>query len=291
MSLSGTISNCFKYFTLIILIIGATSCTPPEDVSNFSKRILISPDKKVSYTTSVELTVTGTGFDSGTRIFFDGKAMATTFVSDSELRCTVQKVDLTLSGNRSLYGSEQQSAISDREVPVMVVTSKGEEAVSVPFTILANYQFDEMVTLVKEDSTKYQDGELILFDNKSLMIFWIEKEDLGKGDYKSRVKMIQSDDFAGTWAASRTLVSRSSQNDDNQYIKVAVSKNNQINLIYYDNISSFQQGNDPNLYYISSKDGGKTWSSPERKLLISSNLLTWWPLKGVISLSSGKMSR
>ena len=120
----------------------------------------ISPSAKVSHLPTFTLTVTGSNFNPGSIIVFNGIQKQTSYISSTELTCQVDTDEITLS-SLMLYAGNNVSRISSAEVPVLVRNpSPAGISNSLNFTIKDNHTFTDPVNVTNHSRGYTADFDL-----------------------------------------------------------------------------------------------------------------------------------
>jgi hypothetical protein len=150
----------------------------------------ISPTTTLATTVNLLLTVIGSNFTSGSKIFFNGIEKQTIYVSSSELRCTLSSEDTTV-GNTSY---PLNSTSNSRVVSVFVRNPQSQgntgpnDSNTLEFTILDNKTF----TIPQRISNTDQAGssDLVLDSSDNIYVRWCSDN----GSH-----LIMSNDTGNSW--------------------------------------------------------------------------------------------
>jgi len=99
----------------------------------------ISPDWSVIHMPDFTLTATGTDFFPQSKILFDGKEMATTYVSSTQLSCKFRPDDTVLSS--AINGDGSVNLEADQYTGVLVRNPGTGDSASLNFTVKPDYTF------------------------------------------------------------------------------------------------------------------------------------------------------
>ncbi|KAF5428536.1 MAG: BNR repeat-like domain-containing protein [Candidatus Methanomarinus sp.] len=259
------------------MFVAGCKVEPEPEEEPFNYDIKISPDKKVSDTSSMTLSVTGSEFNQRTIIIFGGKEMETVFENSTLLTCTIPLEDLCL-----LNTTLKEGTIRDKQIEVTIKSSTGKESYPEVFTLAANYEFPDSTQIAElTDTTSSFKNPRLFFDNQQRMFLYYKIYTPAEG-MKGRYKlMIRYSDNQGTsWSNPVTLTSYQAQSNFEIITTFhTVGSNGTIHIFY------LKGGNFSNnwTYKVQSKDRGKTWTTAQQ---VTGDLATF---RGVTSNSDGQM--
>jgi hypothetical protein len=120
----------------------------------------IFPNSKVSHLPTFTLTATGSNFNPGSVIVFNGREKHTSYISATELTCQVETNEITLS-SLTVYPRDNISRTSGAEVPVVVRNpSPAGDSNSLNFTIHDNHTFTNPVNITNHSQGYTADFDL-----------------------------------------------------------------------------------------------------------------------------------
>jgi len=233
----------------ILLILSLTGCGNPEPVLSG-----ISPDSKVQHMPSFELTVTGSDFVEESKIVFNNEEMTTTFVSSTELKCTIESDDITPASVQNSQGAGIANETEDYQVDVFVRTPSpgGGDSVKLPFTVKANHTFTtpKRITHHADTAECYVDLE-----NNNINMLYSHWGNKRHGPYP--VHFRRSTDGGDTWSTA-TKVNSEDHGFTCAYDIEALSGGKLLAVYEHWDTINFRSY----FYKSESNNNGQTWSSP-----------------------------
>ena len=195
---------------------------------------LVSPDRGFSTTASFTLTARGSNFQNDSQIVFNQRAKATTFVSATELACTITPSDMT-----ATPGPSQIVA-----VPVYVATPQTANSGSLDFSI-AIYPRFPAASKIADSTTSYSDTlhPLIRIDAAGqLDVVWRDQR---------KLLFSFSRDGGARWSPPEII----HESPASSYrFSASVDRSSPVILVAWEEDSA--------IALIRSTDSGQTWSSP-----------------------------
>lgn len=236
--------------------------TPPDNPTPVLTSI--SPTSKVQHLPAFTLTATGTDFVDGAKIFFDGAEKETTFVSSTELTCTIEPEDITETTAANAYAP---IGILDTDVNVLVnnPTPGGGDSGETTFTIRSRHSFE---TFQEVDSASVPE---IAVDSQGNIYIVYEDGTYNNGVWRFDVYIVSSSDGGETWSdpvnVSNTpgrsffpAVAVETSGNTSQSGETSVSDTQDtVYVIWNDDSGRGQRDFEVNIR--SSTDGGATWSN------------------------------
>ena len=230
---------------VILFVFVLTFCGTGDDNQNGDPVISsLSPSSRAVHMPGFTLTVRGTGFSAYSSIYFDDKEQVTNFISTGELSCFINS-DLTASfpGSSNVLPGGPDSAAG---IPVLVNNGGGHISETSYFTVRDNNSFNAS-TLITSGISNSFNPSIALGLNDVIFIAY-ERYDDSTGDYF--VSVIRSEDGGEAWTDPVDVFS----SDQKIYNPEIVSKSDGTLYITFYNLR---------LYFSSSSDSGKTWSSAQ----------------------------
>lgn len=239
------VSIFFVRFSLMILFVFLTFCGN-SDIESDGDPVLsvITPSSKAVNMPQFILTAKGSGFQESAKIFFNNSEMITTFISKTELKCTIpaDNLDLTDLQNEDLYSTE----ISLREIPVQVKNGGGHNSGSTNFSLKDNHSFILPVLLTDGNTTSFNPAIAIDPDGTIFIIY----ERYDPANNWNYISIIRSDDCGSVWSDPVDLY------DSTEKIYNPAIASGPDGVIY----TTFYN---VHLYFAYSEDSGETWSDPK----------------------------
>ncbi|MCK5057959.1 MAG: IPT/TIG domain-containing protein [Candidatus Aminicenantes bacterium] len=236
---------------LFLMIVIFSHCSPsPDPVPDNPVPALgsISPTSKVSHMPDFTLTATGTNFESGSRVIFNGASKPTTFVSSTQVTCQVGTTDIT--ANLSVvYDYEDLSGALSSNVPVLVNNPfpGGGDSNALNFTINDNHTFYEPGNI--SNNTDYSLYPAIAVDSSgNINVVWFDSTSSNNEIFFSR-----STDNGATWSAA---VNISFSSGVSSFPAIAVDSSGNINVTW----CNHTLGNDE-IFFSRSTDNGSSRSA------------------------------
>jgi PKD repeat protein len=148
----------------------------------------ISPAWSVIHMPEFTLTATGTDFFPQSKIIFDGKEMATAYISSTQLSCKIRPDDTVLSSGVNSDGSVNLEADQYTGVLVRNPGTGGGDSASLEFTIRPTHRFTspQLVTSKSDKSSYYY---MKLLKGGPLYVIYY---DWTSGSYPSKVLYIRA---------------------------------------------------------------------------------------------------
>ena len=121
------VSKLLFKFSLMILFVFLSFCSS-SDVDSDGDPVLsaLSPSSKAVNMPQFTLTVTGSGFKASAKIFFNNNEMVTSFISETELKCTIPANNLDLVNIQNKDSNSMK--LSLREIPVQIKNGDGNNS-------------------------------------------------------------------------------------------------------------------------------------------------------------------
>ncbi len=215
------------FILLVILLLGNWGGCKREDVTaSLPALISLAPALTAAGTVNLLLTVTGSNFSTDSEIFFNGSAMTTNYIKDTEIRCLLSAADTKLN-----------STAGQVTVSVFVRDSQTGDSNTLDFTVLKGCIFRNPVKISASESA----------DNPDLAINSI-------------------DDIFVRWNSLFGSSFRISQNNGNSWneiffydqvnggSKMISDHNDNLNIVW------FNQQNE--MFFSRSTDQGNSWRTP-----------------------------
>ncbi|UCH93601.1 MAG: exo-alpha-sialidase [Candidatus Aminicenantes bacterium] len=245
------------YIILILAVLLILSgCNPGEENRGDSEDLnpvikSISPDTRALSLPAFILTVHGENFREGARIFFNDIPKTTEQVSDKQLRCQIDTVDLVRS--TPAPSSSQNTTMDNlvRTIPVYVVnyvpaSPENIKSNIIDFSILEHPRFIEAINISR--TTMDSTFPMIAVDAAEIIhAAWKDNSD---GEWN--VYYRRSTDFGETWSDVEILT------QDYKFIccpELAVSSQGNVYVVY--SASGFDDKFD--IFLRRSRDNGVTW--------------------------------
>jgi len=213
----------------------------------------ISPDAKVAHLPSFTLTATGSDFVQGVKIVFNGVEKNTTFISSTEISCTIEPDDIAASSASPALGTA--SSHSAATIPVLVRNPSpgGGDSTSLNFTIYDDFVFTvsqalPMGALPVDDPVMTVDGD----GNVSVLY----RSNAGANENET-MAFIRSADGGCSWSAPVTVVGADPERISGfgvSFLSADISGNLHA-MILEDYVHH-------DVNYCYSTDNGATWSTP-----------------------------
>ncbi|MBN1274450.1 MAG: exo-alpha-sialidase [Candidatus Aminicenantes bacterium] len=227
----------------------------------------ITPGSQVEHMPEFTLTATGSDFVNGAKIVFNGTDMTTTFVSSTQLTCSISPDDIV---ETSFQQTTTYPFIENQDTDVQVVVNNpapgGGDSAAITFTIRSNHEF---LTPLKFDE---ENPEITVDENDNILVVCQDKETSGANWYWN-IFFYKSTDLGGTWD-SACKISNCSVNEAHLYDPViavdctASTSGGMKHLsAYAGNIYTaweddrVKKSNNYDIYSSSSSDTGSTWSA------------------------------
>lgn len=206
----------------------------------------ISPTSKVAHLPAFTLTATGTDFVDGATIVFKGVEKETTFVSSTELTCTISPEDTALIAGDSEFSAPRANAL----VMVRNPLPGGGDSNSLDFTIQANHTFATGQALTSDFQQAYYFGIAVEPSGGVNAVF------TNSQDYEPhKLFMRRSSDGGATWGAVLDVT----ENPANMpaWPELAINEAGDFYCLYSRETNGY-------FYFQRSSDGGQTWTAPVR---------------------------
>lgn len=226
----------------------------------------ISPASKVQHLPAFTLTATGTDFIEGAKITFDGAEKETTYVSSTELTCTIEPDDIMENTAAYVYNP---IAVQDTDVNVYVNNPSpgGGDSGTKTFTIRSHHTFNPFVDLMDNGLPD------IAVDSQGTIYVVYEKGIITETSILSDINIVTSSDGGETWSdpvnVSNTpgrsfypaVAVESSENSTQQGETFRADTQDTVYVIWKDDSGRGGQKYEVNIRR--STDGGTTWSPRE----------------------------
>lgn len=136
----------------------------------------ISPAGCVMHVPPFALTATGTDFQPGAQIVFNGVVKSTAYISSKKLICTVYPDDTAIALLATPVGGVLNDISANVEVKVQNPVPNGGESGIVDFTIHSNYSFEEPKIISSE--TDDTPPVMLISSSDRLNVFYTRYDDL-----------------------------------------------------------------------------------------------------------------
>ena len=207
----------------------------------------MTPTAIVTHMPDFSLEVTGSDFVNGAKIIFNGAELDTTYISSTQLSCTVSSTAATMaSSNRdSLYTSQKETVT----VRVRNPAPGGGDSGALDFTIYDNFVFDSTASLSTPGRDAYHAKIHVTADGR-VDVSW--HEDRGLDSRHSYMR--HSADGGQTWQAIRAVHTQKSSTNP----ALCRDANDTLHCVFdYTSIAPYSV-----LRHTTSDDNGATWSEP-----------------------------
>jgi PKD repeat protein len=154
----------------------ATATVTVEVLANTPVLTSVSPAGCVMHVPSFTLTATGTDFQSGAQIVFNGSLKTTSYVSSKRLVCTLNPEDTIIPSVAAPAGGVIYDISLNVPVKVKNPAPSGGESNTVVFTIHSNYGFENPKSISSE--TDDIPPVLLISGNDRLNLFFTRYDDL-----------------------------------------------------------------------------------------------------------------
>ena len=210
----------------------------------------IYPNSKVSHLPTFTLTATGSNFNTGSIIVFNGREKHTSYISATELTCQVETDEITLS-SLTVFPGNNVSKTSSAEVPVLVRNpSPARDSNSLNFTIHDNHTFTDPVNITNHSQGYIADFDLAADRTGSIYVSYLSDYRDGSS-YEMFLK--RSADNGITW--NQAIAVPGTTNAFLFHDMVLDSPGN-IYLVWTS--SGFPDG----IYFSRSNNNGSSWVNP-----------------------------
>ncbi len=239
--------------TIIILILSFTlfHCTTEEE-NPVPQALSVSPASIVAHLPEFTMTVNGQDFVESSVIVFDGKDKSTTFISPTQLSCTISPEDTMMD---IVSNTANVDEIKNMEKPVSVAVRNpapgGGSSSPVNFTLKENFEFETPLRIFNSISNGWA-GPLI-FDNDENLLLNITNAEVNKYNVKFSNYISISDNKGDTWSEPENYVRSSEQYNENLF----VDDYGNTHFIYH----NWAQSTSGIFYKRKNKDA-QTWSEP-----------------------------
>jgi hypothetical protein len=207
----------------------------------------ISPNSKVSHLPGFTLTASGSNFNHGSIIVFNGREKQTIYVSSTELTCQVEPDDITLS-SLTVYPGDNVSRTWSEEVTVLVRNpSPAGDSNSLNFTIKSNHTFTDPVNITNQGQVRIDDFDLAADGTGNIYVsYWsLRSNPLLNGIY-----LIRSADYGTNWNQENKVTGGS-----NNYLFHKMDLDSAGNIYMIWTSFGFEKG----IYFSRSNNNGTTW--------------------------------
>jgi IPT/TIG domain len=250
--------NTLSVFIIVVLLFLSIGCKVSEENNgngeeppNTDPQIQsLSPDAIIANASAFTLIVTGTHFNSGSTIVFDGAEKLTVFINETELSCQLLPEDLPENSS----GAANNNILSS--VDVLVRNKENNETVIkdsniMEFSLLQNPRFTEPVNI---SNTEY-DGTFPMVAvnplSHSIHVIWLDNSGWSKGIYYTH-----SFDAGATWSDATHI---SAGFNSACCPDIATNDAGFVSVVWYGNrISTNKSG----IFSSRSYDDGVTWREP-----------------------------
>jgi len=243
-----------KLMTVIGLLIATVLCLTncrvatqePTPTDEIPVLLTISPSAAVTRSLSFRLTAVGNNFKPTSQIVFNGTFKATTYVSPTELYCTISP-DETIH-TAATQGTDKSRA--DEQVPVQIYTATISEndglTSEFSFTIRDTHRFNSPVKLAPENYL-LRSSKIAADGDGNVYVLWQRTHNSGNDIWLSR-----SADNGATFAAAVQM----SDSGDFQHPDIACAPDGTVYAVWFDN-----NNNARDIYFRKTSDHGQTWSA------------------------------
>jgi len=201
----------------------------------------ISPDWSVIHMPGFTLTATGTDFFPQSKIVFDGKEMATTYISSTQLSCRIRPDDTVLSSALKSDGSVDLTADQYTGILVRNPGTYGGDSGALSFTVRPNHIF-ESPHLVSPTSDRWSWDFITIHRGKNLYVTYSDRPT----GYSSAIRV--SKDLGQSWGNGQEMPDT---NASGRYSRFWIAAGfDGILYHFWDE------------YLYKSLDDGQTWSDP-----------------------------
>ncbi len=240
---NGTGSILKVIIVLSLIIFSIYGCTK-ENIEAAPILTAISPSSKAINMPGFTLKVTGAGFTEYSKIYFNDIGKETIFISETELTCTISSESIESDSGIDHPLLEDKGTLSD--IPVFVSDGGRNFSEKLYFRVRENNAFAISVSITDSNFASYNPS-IAIDENDHLFIVY-ERYD---NNSEHHVTIIRSVDGGAGWS---------------QPVNIFTSNEK----ISNPSISTFGNGNiyvtfsNKGLFFSSSNDAGRTWSSPQR---------------------------
>lgn len=255
-------------------------CDPADDGGNepdpnpVPTLSAISPTERVSHLPAFTLTVTGTGFVSGSTIVFNRNEVVTTFVSATELTGRIEP-EHSVSSETNLMGSISPP---DTSVPVLVRNPApgGGDSNTMQFSLIPNFTFASVINITNHSSDYWGENPDIAVDGDGrIYVVWDRTSWIYPN--KSKIMFCRSTNGGSSWSAPKSIsLGSNGQYSGGQFPSIVVSQDGILYLIWSHIVKT---GDDVQIYFSKSEDRGGSWTTP--KDISQTSKYSSWPILAV----------
>jgi len=207
----------------------------------------ISPNAKVSHLPTFTLTATGSNFNPGSIIVFNGVQKQTSYVSPTELTSQVEIDEITLNSSTD-YPGNNVSRTSSAEVPVLVRNpSPAGDSNSLNFTIRDNHTFTDPVNITNHSQGYIADFDLAPDGAGNIYVSYLSNHRDGS-TYEMFLK--RSADNGATWNQASEVPGTSNAS---LFHDMVLNSSGNINVVWTS--SGLPNG----IYFSRSNNNGSSW--------------------------------
>ena len=237
-------------FTAIV-ILSLNHCNLTSQEENLTPVLnSIFPNSKVSHLPTFTLTATGSNFNPGSIIVFNGIQKQTSYISSTELTCQVETDEITLS-SLTVYPGDNISRTSGAEVPVLVRNpSPAGDSNSLNFTIHDNHTFTDPVNITNHSQGYTADFDLAADHTGNIYVSYLSDHRDGSS-YEMFLKI--SPDNGITWNQAIDVPGTT-----NAFLFHDMALDSSGNIYVVWTGSGFPGG----IYFSRSNNNGTSWVNP-----------------------------